>query len=166
MDEPPEEREQRVTPLELFFDLVFVYAITQVTRLMARDPTWQGVGRGLAVLAAIWWTWTGYAWLTNALEPEEWNVRAGMFGAMATMLVVALAIPDASREDAMLFAVAYFVVGLLNLVLFTIAGRRSRASSGPPRAPSPRRRSDRSRSWQRHPSRVPGVRPCGSSRSP
>ena len=124
MDEPPEEREQRVTPLELFFDLVFVYAITQVTRLMARDPTWQGVGRGLAVLAAIWWTWTGYAWLTNALEPEEGNVRAGMFGAMATMLVVALAIPDAFREDAMLFAVAYFVVGLLNLVLFTIAGRR------------------------------------------
>ncbi len=124
MDEPPEEHEQRVTPLELFFDLVFVYAITQVTRLMARDPTWQGVGRGLAVLAAIWWTWTGYAWLTNALEPEEGNVCAGMFGAMAAMLVVALAIPDAFGEDAMLFAVAYFVVGLLNLVLFPIAGRR------------------------------------------
>ena len=124
MDEPPEGRQQRVTPLELFFDLVFVYAITQVTRLMARDPTWQGVGRGLAVLAAIWWAWTGYAWLTNALEPEEGRVRAGMFGAMAAMLVVALAIPDAFGEDATLFAVAYFVVGLLNLVLFTIAGRR------------------------------------------
>jgi low temperature requirement protein LtrA len=124
MDGRPEERQQRVTPLELFFDLVFVYAITQVTRLMARDPTWQGVGRGLAVLAAIWWAWTGYAWLTNALEPEEGRVRAGMFGAMAAMLVVALAIPDAFGEDATLFAVAYFVVGLLNLVLFTIAGRR------------------------------------------
>ena len=124
MNEPPEERQQRVTPLELFFDLVFVYALTQVTRLMARDSTWEGVGRGLAVLAAIWWTWTGYAWLTNALEPEEGRVRAGMFGAMAAMLVVALAIPDAFGEDAMLFAVAYIVVGLLNLVLFTIAGRR------------------------------------------
>jgi low temperature requirement protein LtrA len=65
------QREQRVTPLELFFDLVFVYAITQVTLLMSDDPTWHGVGRGLLVLAALWWAWTGYAWLTNMLEPEE-----------------------------------------------------------------------------------------------
>jgi len=66
--------EQRVTPLELFFDLVFVYAVTQVTQLMSHDPTWQGVGRGLIVLAALWWAWTGYAWLTNTLEPEEGQV--------------------------------------------------------------------------------------------
>ena len=59
------QREQRVTPLELFFDLVFVYAITQVTLLMSDDPTWHGLGRGLLVLAALWWAWTGYAWLTN-----------------------------------------------------------------------------------------------------
>ena len=76
------EREHRVTPLELFFDLVVVFAITQVTELMSSDLTWRGIGRGLLVLAAIWWSWTGYAWLTNNLEPEEGLVGAGMFEAM------------------------------------------------------------------------------------
>jgi low temperature requirement protein LtrA len=118
------QREQRVTPLELFFDLVFVYAITQVTLLMSDDPTWRGLGRGLLVLAALWWAWTGYAWLTNALEPEEGPVRAGMFGSMAAMLVVALAVPEAFGEDAVLFGVAYLIVRLLQLLLFAIAGKR------------------------------------------
>jgi low temperature requirement protein LtrA len=117
-------REQRVTSLELFFDLVFVYAITQVTLLMSDDPTWQGVGRGLLVLAALWWAWTGYAWLTNTLEPEEGPVRAGMFGAMAAMLVVALAVPEAFGADAVLFGVAYLIVRLLHLLLYAIAGKR------------------------------------------
>ena len=62
------EPEQRVTALELFFDLVFVFAFTQVTGLMSADPTWGGLGRGLLALAALWWAWTLYAWLTNALE--------------------------------------------------------------------------------------------------
>jgi low temperature requirement protein LtrA len=118
------EREQRVTPLELFFDLVFVYAITQVTLLMSDDPTWHGLGRGLLVLAALWWSWTGYAWLTNTLEPEEGPVRAGMFGAMAAMLVVGLAVPEAFDADAVLFGVAYLIVRLLQLQLFAIAGKR------------------------------------------
>ena len=117
-------REQRVTPLELFFDLVFVYAITQVTLLMSDDPTWRGVGRGLLVLAALWWAWSGYAWLTNLLEPEEGLVRAGMFAAMAALLVVALAVPEALGDDAVLFAVAYLIVRLLQLLLFAIAGKR------------------------------------------
>ena len=118
------EREQRVTPLELFFDLVFVYAITQVTLLMSDDPTWPGIGHGLLVLAALWWAWTGYAWLTNMLEPEEGLVRAGMFAAMAAMFVVALAVPQAFADDAVLFGVAYLVVRLLLLWLFAVAGRR------------------------------------------
>jgi low temperature requirement protein LtrA len=124
MDAQRTEREQRVTPLELFFDLVVVFAFTQVTQLMSDDLTWRGLGRGLLVLAAIWWAWTGYAWLTNALEPEEGQVRAGMFGAMAAMLVVALAVPGAFGADAVLFGVAYLLVLLLDLVLYAIAGRR------------------------------------------
>ena len=124
MDARRTEREQRVTPLELFFDLVVVFAFTQVTQLMSDDLTWRGLGRGLLALAAIWWAWTGYAWLTNALEPEEGPVRAGMFGAMAAMLVVALAVPGAFGADAVLFGVAYLVVLLLDLVLYAIAGRR------------------------------------------
>jgi low temperature requirement protein LtrA len=118
------QREQRVTPLELFFDLVFVFAITQVPLLMSDDPTWQGLGRGLVVLAALWWAWTGYAWLTNTLEPEEGLVRAGMFGAMAAMLVVALAVPEAFDAHGVLFGVAYLIVRLLQLQLYAIAGKR------------------------------------------
>jgi low temperature requirement protein LtrA len=124
MSGQPVEREQRVTPLELFFDLVVVFAITQVTQLMAEDLTWRGLGHGLLVLAAIWWAWVGFAWLTNALEPEEGRVRGGMFGAMAAMLVVAFSVPGAFGENAVLFAVAYTIVRLLNLVLYVIAGRR------------------------------------------
>jgi low temperature requirement protein LtrA len=118
------EREQRVTPLELFFDLVFVYAITQVTTLMSEDLTWRGIGHGLLVLAALWWAWTGYAWLTNTLEPEEGMVRAGVFGGMAAMLVAALAVPGAFGTDALLFGAAYVLVRLINLALYTIAGKR------------------------------------------
>ena len=119
------EREQRVTPLELFFDLVVVFGVTQVTHLMAEDLTWPGLGHGILVLAAIWWAWVGFAWLTNALEPEEGRVRAGMFGAMAAMLVVAFAVPGAFDEDAALFATAFLMVRLLNLALYVIAGRRA-----------------------------------------
>ena len=118
------QAEQRVTPLERFFDLVFVYALTQVTELISLDPTWRGVGRGLLVLAALWWAWTGYAWLTNALEPEEGQVREGMFAAMSAMLVAALAVPGAFVADAVLFGVAHLLVRLLNLVLDAIAGKR------------------------------------------
>jgi len=117
------EREQRVTPLELFFDLVFVFAITQVTSLMSADPTWPGLGRGLLVLAAVWWAWTSYAWLTNTLEPEEVSVRLAMLGAMAAMLLVALAVPEAFDDDGVLFGLAYLAVRLLHLVLYLIPGK-------------------------------------------
>ncbi len=117
-------REQRVTPLELFFDLVFVFAITQVTALMSHDPTWSGIGHGLLVLAALWWAWTGYAWLTNTLEPEEGAARAGMFAGMAAMLVVAIAVPGAFGDHAVLFGVAYLLVRCINLALDMIAAKR------------------------------------------
>jgi len=59
------DRDRRVTPTELFFDLVFVFAFTQVTTLLIDDPTWGGLGRGLLVVAVLWWAWASYAWLTN-----------------------------------------------------------------------------------------------------
>ncbi len=70
-----------VKPLELFFDLVFVLAFTQCTALMAAQPTWEGIGRGMLVLAMLWWAWVGYAWLTSVIEPEEGAVRIVMFAA-------------------------------------------------------------------------------------
>ena len=66
-----EDAEKRVAPLELFFDLVFVFALTQVTALMSENPTWEGLGQGMLVLAALWWAWGAYAWLTNYVAAER-----------------------------------------------------------------------------------------------
>jgi low temperature requirement protein LtrA len=119
--------EERVTPLELFFDLVFVLALTQCTALMAENPTWEGVAQGLLVLAVMWWAWAGYAWFTSVVEPEEGAVRVVIFAAMAGLLVVALCIPDAFGSEALLFACAYGVVRAAHLVLFWIASRDDEA---------------------------------------
>jgi low temperature requirement protein LtrA len=115
--------EHRVTPLELFLDLVFVFAITQVTTLLADDPTWGGVLRGMLVLAALWWAWSVYAWLTSALDVDEGGIRLVMLASMGTMFGVALAVPGAFGDDAVLFGVAYFLVRLLHLVLSLIVSR-------------------------------------------
>ena len=113
--------EHQVTPLELFFDLVFVFAFTQVTRLLVDDPTWGGVFRGMLVLAALWWAWSVYAWLTSAMDVDEGGVRLVMLAAMAAMFGVALAVPGAFGDDAVFFGVAYLLVRLLHLVLSGLA---------------------------------------------
>jgi low temperature requirement protein LtrA len=115
--------EERVTPLELFFDLVFVLAITQCTALMAHHPTWVGLGKAMLVLALMWWTWVGYAWLTSVLNPEEGVVRIAMFAAMAAVLVAAISSPDAFGGSALLFAGAYAGVRAAHIVLFLAASR-------------------------------------------
>ncbi len=112
-----------MTPLELFFDLVFVLAITQCTALMADSPTWEGIAKGLLVLGVLWWSWGGYAWLTSVVDPEEGAVRLAIFAAMAALLVVALCVPEAFDDSALLFACAYAVVRVAHLVLFTLASR-------------------------------------------
>jgi low temperature requirement protein LtrA len=115
------EPEQRVTPLELFFDLVFVFAFTQVTALMSDHPTWEGIGQGMLVLAAVWWAWGAYSWLTNEVDPDEDRARLAVFAAMAAMLVAALAVPGAFTDDGVLFGVAYFIVRALHIVVFAYA---------------------------------------------
>ena len=95
-----------VKPLELFFDLVFVLGFTQCTVLMEAQPNWEGIGRGMLVLAMLWWAWVGYAWLTSVIEPEEGAVRIVMFAAMAGLIVVALSLPEAFGDRALLFALA------------------------------------------------------------
>jgi low temperature requirement protein LtrA len=118
---------ERVTPLELFFDLVFVLALTQCTALMARTPTWEGLLRGLLALGMLWWAWVGYAWLTSVVDPEEGSVRLVIFAAMAAMLVAALCVPGAFGSEALLFACAYAVVRGAHIALFTIASREDSA---------------------------------------
>jgi low temperature requirement protein LtrA len=126
MDDRRTEREQRVTPLELFFDLVFVFAITQVTSFLSHAPTWSGLFRGLLLLGMLWWAWSAYAWLTNHLDPEEGIVRLVMLTAVAAMLIVSLAAPGAFADDGVIFGVAYLVVRALQLALYPFAGRFDR----------------------------------------
>ena len=85
---------EQVRPLELFFDLVFVLAMTQCTALMAKEASWESVVQGLLVLGVLWWAWVGYAWLTSVIDPEEGAVRLVIFGAMAAMLICALCVPE------------------------------------------------------------------------
>jgi low temperature requirement protein LtrA len=110
----------QVTPLELFFDLVFVLAITQCTALMAHDPSWTSLVEGLAVLGVLWWSWVGYAWLTSVIDPEEGAVRLIMFAAMAAALVASLCVPEAFGDLGLTFAIAYAVVRFAQLGLFWV----------------------------------------------
>jgi low temperature requirement protein LtrA len=114
--------EQRVTPLELFFDLVFVFALTQVTGFLADHLSWVGMIKGAALLAVLWWAWGGYAWLTNAVPAEEViPARLVILTAMAAMLVASLAVPDAFGTYGVLFGLSYFVVRLLQVLLYALA---------------------------------------------
>ena len=114
---------ERVSPLELFFDLVFVLAFTQCTALMADHPTWPGLAQGLLVLGMLWWAWTGYAWLTSVVDPEEGGVRLVIFAAMAALLVTSLCVPEAFGDLALLFACSYAAVRSAQIVLFVVASR-------------------------------------------
>ena len=113
--------EKRVAPLELFFDLVFVFALTQITYLMSENPTWEGLGQGMLVLIALWWAWGAYAWLTNYIDTERDTERLLMLAAMVAMLVAALATPHAFGDDALIFAVAYAAVRWLHIFIFAEA---------------------------------------------
>jgi low temperature requirement protein LtrA len=116
-------RGELVSPLELFFDLVFVLAITQCTALMAADPTWGGIGRALLVLGLLWWSWVGYAWLTSVVDPDEGPVRLVLFAAMAALLVTSLSVPDAFGDAGLIFALAYGAVRVAHIALFVLASR-------------------------------------------
>jgi low temperature requirement protein LtrA len=119
------DQEHRVTPRELFFDLVFVFAFTQVATLLTDDPTFAGIGRGVLVLAALWWAWTAYAWLTNIVDPEEGVVGATLLVALIAMFVAALVVPGVFDDDGLFFGAAFLVVCTMHLALYALAGRGS-----------------------------------------
>ena len=112
---------ERVTPLELFFDLVFVLAITQCTALIAHHPSWSGLFQGLLVLGVLWWAWVGYAWLTSVIDPEEGAVRLVIFLAMAALLIASLCVPEAFGDLALTFALAIGVFRVAHIALFMLA---------------------------------------------
>ena len=123
MSEPSIEREHPVTPLELFFDLVFVFGFTQVSTVWWDNPTWSGLGHGLLILAALWWAWAAYAWLTNTVDPEVGAVWGAMLVAMGAMFVAALAVPDAFGSHGVVFGVAFLIVNVMHLTLYALAAR-------------------------------------------
>jgi low temperature requirement protein LtrA len=130
----------RVTTLELFFDLVFVFAITQVTGYMAHHLTPAGMLEGLILLALTWWAWVGYAWLGTTIRFDEGLVRILLFAAMGLLLIIAIGMPEAFADmpggfDGWLsaptaLALAYAGVRLLHLGLFALAGRDDPAMRG------------------------------------
>jgi low temperature requirement protein LtrA len=121
-----------VTPLELFFDLVFVFALTQVTAYIAAELTWHGVLRGVLIVMLLWWTWTGYAWVANLVSADEAQIKLVMLISMAAMFLMALCIPEAF-DDApgglsgpVVLAICYLIFRIMHLVLFWILSRDDR----------------------------------------
>jgi low temperature requirement protein LtrA len=123
LQDEPAEVEQEVTPLELFFDLVFVFAITQVTGFVSGDPTWTRLVEGMAILAALWWAWESYVWLGNTAGSDEGTVRVVLLSAMGAMLVASLAVPRAFGDDGVIFGVAFLAVRVLHLGAYAIVSR-------------------------------------------
>jgi low temperature requirement protein LtrA len=121
--EPPEA--VRVSTIELFFDLVFVFAITQLTTLLAHEPTWVGLARVGLIFGNLWWMYGGYAWLTNAVPPREPVLRLLVLVGMAGFLVVALAIPNAFGSGGVAFGIGYLIVTLVHTGMFLLSSTQS-----------------------------------------
>ena len=129
-----DSREARVTSLELFYDLVFVFAITQVSHHLLEHLTWEGLGQAVLILLVVWWSWNYTTWVTNELDPESVAVRLLLIGLMLASLLMSIAIPEAFGDRALLFAGAYVAiqVGRHAFLTFVAAGPGSleRARAG------------------------------------
>jgi low temperature requirement protein LtrA len=113
--------EQRATSLELFYDLVFVFAITQVSHLLLEHLTWAGAGQALLVLLVVWWSWNYTTWVTNELDPESLSVRLLMIALMLATLLMAIAIPQAFGKHALLFVGSYVAIQVGRHTVLTFA---------------------------------------------
>jgi low temperature requirement protein LtrA len=120
--------ERRTSPLELLWDLVFVFAVTQVTSLLSRDLTWSGFGRSMLALALIWWAWSAFVWAANAQATTAPSLRLCLLLATVFIFITGLALPQAFGSESTLFAVSYTIVRLLHLVLYADASRKGNAS--------------------------------------
>ncbi|WP_019931763.1 low temperature requirement protein A [Nocardia sp. BMG111209] len=132
----PTAEDSSVTQLELFFDLVLVFAFTQVTDLAAHESSMLNLLRAFLVLAVMWWVWIGYAWLGNVVRADEGLARVAMFAATGTGLIIALTIPEAFHSQPggwhgpLVFALAYLVVRLIHLGMFWLASSHDRQLRG------------------------------------
>jgi low temperature requirement protein LtrA len=124
-----DQEQATVTPLELFFDLVFVFALTQVTAFMADELSWHGILRGALVMMLLWWAWTGYAWLASVASAEERPIKLVLLTGMAAMFVLALCIPEAFDDlpggltGPVVLAICYLLFRVMHFVMFLIIAR-------------------------------------------
>ena len=130
VDEPLSEsdQERRTTPVELLWDLVFVFAVTQVTTLLSKDLTWVGFGRSMLVLALVWWAWSAFVWAANAQRADSSVLLIALLAAMPCIFVAGIALPHVFGAHATLFAGAYAAVRGIHLALYADASRRGSAS--------------------------------------
>jgi low temperature requirement protein LtrA len=120
--------ERRTSPVELLWDLVFVFALTQVTTLLSHDLSWPGFGHAMLVLALVWWAWSAYVWAANAEQEDSRVLRGVLLVAMVLIFIAGLSLPHAFGDRATLFACTYAGVRLLHLALYAHASRRGSAS--------------------------------------
>jgi low temperature requirement protein LtrA len=113
--------EQRTTAVELFYDLVFVFAVTQVSHLLLHDLSWRGAGRATVALLVVWWAWNYTTWVTNELDPDSIVVRLLLIGIMLASLLLAIAIPRAFGDRALLFAGSYVAIQVGRHLFLTFA---------------------------------------------
>jgi low temperature requirement protein LtrA len=119
--------ERRTSPVELLWDLVFVFAITQVTTLLWRDLTWRGFGRAMLVLALVWWAWSAFVWAANAQTASSPTLRASLLVSSISIFITGLSVPHAFGSEGTLFAVTYAIVRFLHLALYADASRKGNA---------------------------------------
>jgi len=124
----PAGAERRTTPVELFWDLAFVFAITQVTHFLLFHLTWGGFLRGMILLALIWWAWSAFVWAANAQAEDSATMQRSLLASLVLIFLAGIAVPDAFGEEATLFALTYCGVRLIHLGLYVDASRRGNAS--------------------------------------
>ena len=124
----PAGAERRTTPVELFWDLAFVFAITQVTHFLLIHLTWGGFGRGMILLALIWWAWSAFVWAANAQSEDSPTMQLALLVSLILIFLTGIAVPDAFGAEATLFALTYSGVRLIHLGLYVDASRRGNAS--------------------------------------
>src|ERR1700750_416839 len=118
---PPPGTERGGRPLAVFYDLVFVFAVTQVSHHLLDDLTWRGAGQSALLLLVVWWSWNYTTWVTNELDPASPVVRLLMIAVMLASLIRAAAIPDAFGDKAGLFVGAYLAIQLGRHTFLTFA---------------------------------------------
>jgi low temperature requirement protein LtrA len=124
---PAPADERRTSPVELLWDLVFVFAVTQVTTLLAHRPSWGRFGQAMLVLALVWWAWSAFVWAANAQSERSRTLRACLLTGTVLIFVVGLALPKAFSSESLLFAAAYASVRMLHLAVYFDASRRGNA---------------------------------------